>query len=1189
MSETRNASSSRGGELLDKGLAAAFGGDGRTTQPSVLKRLEERTQSKLGVQLESQGPEAAPVRVTEEVKALRDPTGRYQLLGEIGRGGMGVVYKGRDQDLGRDVAMKVLKDEYAARADVLARFVEEAQIGGQLQHPGIVPVYELGLQAGERPYFAMKLVKGETLAAQLAKHSDATQERRRLLGIFEQVCQTVAYAHARHVVHRDLKPANVMIGAFGEVQVVDWGLAKVLQKGVDEHGGVKIDAQRSVIETVRSHDASGSKSVVGSMLGTPAYMPPEQALGDIARVDERSDVFALGAILCKILTGDAPYREEDGDLIRQAAQAQLDGAYERLGKCGADEAVVLLCRECLAPSQRARPANAGEVAQSIGAYLTSVEERARQAEVRAAEARLKHRVTLMAAGAGVLVLALATGGWLWLDAQTRTRRTEAAQRVATAMSAASGARGRAQSAGTNMSLWSTALSATEQVVLLAKSDDVDAKARADAEALLKSVQEESDAAQAESARLERDKIMLATLETARIPLDEDVRVSGLEQLRHFDQAYARAFSDYLGGGSLFDQPSETVLVSLRRGDIEPELAGSLDHWGLVRDALSQAPQAPDPASTARLRAVATQLEAGDPWRTELRALLPSAAQQRARLRELAERADFATLTAVGCRVLSQALWSAGEKESSVKVLSEGLEHHPQDFDLCFQLALRLELLDRPRAQEALAAYRIAHAIRPEQIEVLHREMLALGDLSQHVDEERIARMALAREPLDPHWHHHVATALAEQGRSQEASEEYRRALELDPKREVTRAAFGIALAHAGHPEEGIAELRIAIEQGPNDVGHRIDLGNALSDLGRRAEAEESYRTAVDLDPKHAEAHSRLGVLLLQEDRSDEAIDEFRAAIELDPNDVQSRSNLGFLLLQQNELDEALSVLQAATELGPQHGSVYYNLGDVLSRQGKLQEALPNYRKAVELAPTLVDYHMRLGVALVEAGKPEEAIAVFRHILEIDPNSASAMVDLAATLVSQGNLDEALELYRDAADLFSEDPSPFGRQWLEESRARIASLEQQIASHADLEAVLAGRAPVSSEEWNAAIQFAYAQHRYREAVELTERTSRDATEQIEDGFGLYDTACCAALLAASADASVDAEDRMHARALAREWLSRSAGRWKARDAFQHALVDADLAGVRGAAIDGLPEAERAAWRALWQQIEAGAAK
>ena len=157
--------------------------------------------------------------------------GRYQILGEIGRGGMGAVMKGRDPDLGRDLAVKVLLEEHRDAPDLVRRFIEEAQIGGQLQHPGIVPVYELGSFSDQRPYFTMKLVKGRTLAALLEERAGPGTDLPRFLGIFEQVCQTVAYAHARGVIHRDLKPSNIMVGSFGEVQVMDWGLAKVLPQG----------------------------------------------------------------------------------------------------------------------------------------------------------------------------------------------------------------------------------------------------------------------------------------------------------------------------------------------------------------------------------------------------------------------------------------------------------------------------------------------------------------------------------------------------------------------------------------------------------------------------------------------------------------------------------------------------------------------------------------------------------------------------------------------------------------------------------------------------------------------------------------------------------------------------------------------------------------------------------------------
>jgi serine/threonine-protein kinase len=152
----------------------------------------------------------------------------YEIVRKLGQGGMGLVLHGRDPDLGRDLAVKVLREDHAADPDVVQRFIEEAQVGGQLQHPGVVPVHELGRSPDGRPYFTMKLVKGRTLADLLKERTTPAQELPRFLGIFQQVCQRLAYAHSKRVIHRDLKPGNVMVGAFGEVQVMDWGLAKVL-------------------------------------------------------------------------------------------------------------------------------------------------------------------------------------------------------------------------------------------------------------------------------------------------------------------------------------------------------------------------------------------------------------------------------------------------------------------------------------------------------------------------------------------------------------------------------------------------------------------------------------------------------------------------------------------------------------------------------------------------------------------------------------------------------------------------------------------------------------------------------------------------------------------------------------------------------------------------------------------------
>ncbi|MDR3637078.1 MAG: serine/threonine-protein kinase [Isosphaeraceae bacterium] len=348
--------------------------------------------------------------------------GRYAIAGEIARGGIGVVLKGRDVDLGREVAIKTLRAEHAGNPAMVRRLVEEAQIGGQLQHPGVLPVYEIGLDPERRPYFTMKLVRGETLATLLRDRLDPAQERRRFVTIFEQVCQTVAYAHARGVVHRDLKPSNVMVGAFGEVQVVDWGLAKVLTPG----GALAGATAEGSVATVRS-GLPGLHSEAGSLLGTPAYMPPEQARGELDGLDERCDVFALGAILCEILTGRPPYTGERAELVRQARDGCLDEAFARLATCGAQEELVGLARSCLAADRKARPRDARAVAEQVSAHLASADERARRAEFDAAVARNRayaerraRRVTTLA-GILTLVVALAgAGGYVQIEHQ-RTR------------------------------------------------------------------------------------------------------------------------------------------------------------------------------------------------------------------------------------------------------------------------------------------------------------------------------------------------------------------------------------------------------------------------------------------------------------------------------------------------------------------------------------------------------------------------------------------------------------------------------------------------------------------------------------------------------------------------------------------------------------------------------------------------
>jgi serine/threonine-protein kinase len=240
-----------------------------------------------------------------DADAPPDLTGtRYRLGERIGRGGMGAVYAAQDTALDREVALKVL-DAALADADA-ARLAREARILARLEHPGIVPVHDVGTLADGRVFYTMKRVRGlrldEHVRALDAADADDAGARARLaerLRLFAQVCDAVAFAHAHGVVHRDLKPENVMVGAFGEVLVLDWGIAKVLGAGDDEPAAV--------------HGATGREGTLpGMVLGTPGYMAPEQARGESAAADGRSDVYALGGVLRFLLTGRGP-REAGGD------------------------------------------------------------------------------------------------------------------------------------------------------------------------------------------------------------------------------------------------------------------------------------------------------------------------------------------------------------------------------------------------------------------------------------------------------------------------------------------------------------------------------------------------------------------------------------------------------------------------------------------------------------------------------------------------------------------------------------------------------------------------------------------------------------------------------------------------------------------------------------------------------------
>jgi tetratricopeptide (TPR) repeat protein len=1060
--------------------------------------------------------------ITADFRPAADGT-RFQVLRPHARGGLGLVSVARDTELGREVALKEIQSGHAEDAASRGRFVREAEITGGLEHPGVVPVYGLGRYADGRPYYAMRLIRGESLQEAVRKlHADESGSTLRgLLTRFVAVCNTVAYAHSRGVLHRDLKPANVMLGPYGETLVVDWGLAKVV--GRETHGGGPGSAEL----TLRTPSGEGSATLAGAALGTPAYMSPEQARGEVAGLGPATDVYSLGATLYTLLAGQAPVHGRDtAEVLEKVRQGHW--LPPRQVKPSVPKALDAVCRKAMALQPGERYASALALAVDVERWLADEPVSAWRepwgARVRRWTRRHRTAVVGTAVATGVTLL-LVGGGLVWRQRDIARRQQEQEREHAEQRSASESALKHVEDLQSK-ARWGEAGAALDQAeARLVNPSAADLRGRA--------------------AEMRRNLQIVARIDAVRLgPATDDEGLFRKEK----DREYRTAFSE-AGLGQPGDDPATAAAV-IAGSPLREVLVEALDDWALVASDYVR----------AWALAVARQADP-DPWRDKLRD--PAAWQHTEVLARWLREAPAESVTPGLAAATGAWLYHHGEGDWPLRTAQTRM---PGDFWLNRQLAATL-LADR-RLADAESYARAALALRP--LSAAARGTLAavllergrVGDRGRVDEAETVFRRAIDLDPQNVYCLNGLGLLLQTK-KPDEAEALLRKAIKIGPNLPDPQNNLALILEDKGKISEAEAAFRRIVASNPDYALGRANLGRMLLSRGKLDEAEPLIRKAIELDPNKGMPHRMLGEILYRRGRSEESASQYHRALEINPQDYGSLSGLGILCTQIGKTAEAESWFRKGINAAGERDSfTLLNLADTLMRQGRCAEALTACRKAIDVAPNgsearagayLNFAEANLGMGQYSAARDAARAAVAQlprgsHDPEYDATVRQAAIGerLASVLNATSRPSDAAEAL-DFAVLCR-------YQWRLADAARLYSYAFEVhPRHAD--------DSLSNQRFSAACCAALAACGAGEGPALSDKERALLHRQAREWL-------------------------RHELASARRMLAAPGGNDAAVRQLERWFSDDDLRGVRDAArLEQLPEAERKEWQAFWTELRA----